>query len=183
MKKTLITLALASVCSVVGSVAFASDDDRNVLVRFDGGIGSQPFAAGAGGVPVANDVKGIAPGGRPWPIGDLSATVRVDGTISVKGKGMILGGGANVGRPAIPRQVVATLFCGNDAFNSAPTALDAAGDFKINGALTPVAPNVAPVPPNPCTTSILLIRNFGGTPAAAGPWFAAGIPVPGSNDD
>jgi hypothetical protein len=178
MKKSLIVSALAAsaLASVFSSLAIASrDDDNNTLVKFDGGVGSQPFAAGAGGVPIANDVKGVPPGGRPWPIGALKATVKLDGTISVNGKGMILGGGANVGRPAIPRQVAATLFCGDLAFNSAPTDLDAAGNFKISGALSAV-------PPNPCAAPILLIRNYAA--GAPGPWFAAGIPkVAESNDD
>jgi hypothetical protein len=101
MKKTFVLIALTSVFS---TIAFADHGkDSNALVKFEGGVGSQPFASGAGGVPIPNDVKGVPPGGRPWPIGALKATVGVDGSISVKGKGMILGGGANVGRPAIPR--------------------------------------------------------------------------------
>lgn len=171
MNKKLLALVCGSVVSMIASAAFAGDD---TLVKFEGGIGSQPFAAGAGGVPVTNDVKGVPPGGRPWPIGALKATVKTDGTISVKGKGMILGGGANVGRPAIPRQVVATLFCGDVAFNSAPTDLDAAGNFTISGALSAT-------PPNPCTLPILLVRNYAN--GAAGPWFAAGIPKVEDSDD
>jgi hypothetical protein len=159
--------SLLAVSMVIGVALPAHAGDDDTLVKFDGGIGSQPFAAGAGGVPVPNDVKGVPPGGRPWPIGALKASVKTDGTISVKGKGMILGGGANVGRPAIPRQVVATLFCGDLAMNSQPTDLDAAGDFQIRGALSAV-------PPNPCDAPILLIRNFANN--TPGPWFAAGIP-------
>lgn len=178
MKKSLIVPALvvSALASAFSSLAIAShDDDKDVLVKFDGGVGSQPFAAGAGGVPIPNDVKGVPPGGRPWPIGALKATVKLDGTISVSGKGMILGGGANVGRPAIPRQVAATLFCGDLAFNSAATDLDAAGNFKVSGALSAV-------PPNPCAAPILLIRNYAA--GAPGPWFAAGIPKAAeSNDD
>jgi hypothetical protein len=173
MKKTLVIFALTS-ASLFSTVAFADRGDDNALVKFDGGVGSQPFASGAGGVPIPNDVKGVPPGGRPWPIGALKATVGVDGSISVKGKGMILGGGANVGRPAIPRQVAATLFCGDVAMNSAPTDLDAAGNFTITGALSAV-------PPNPCAAPILLIRNFAA--GAPGPWFAAGIPKVGERDD
>jgi hypothetical protein len=172
MKKTLVIFALASVFSTL--TLAAHDDDSNALVKFEGGVGSQPFASGAGGVPIPNDVKGIPPGGRPWPIGALKAVINVDGSLSVKGKGMILGGGANVGRPAIPRQVVATLFCGDIALNSAPTDLDAAGNFSISGALSAV-------PPNPCTAPILLIRNYANN--AAGPWFAAGIPKVSARDD
>jgi hypothetical protein len=175
MKKTLTLSAVTFAFSTLFAVAHAGDD-RDVLVKFDGGIGSQPFAAGAGGVPIANDVKGVPPGGRPWPIAALKATIGLDGSISVKGKGMILGGGANVGRPAIPRQVAATLFCGDIAFTSAPTDLDAAGNFSIKGALPAV-------PPNPCVAPILLIRNYAA--GAPGPWFAAGIPKveDGDKDD
>lgn len=45
--------------SALVCVAHAKDgsDGGDVLVKFDGGIGSQPFAAGHGGVPVTNDVK------------------------------------------------------------------------------------------------------------------------------
>ncbi|MGL4231670.1 MAG: hypothetical protein ACRCWJ_09925 [Casimicrobium sp.] len=165
MNKSISVLAVAS--TLFAASTTVASDDRDTLVRFDGGIGSQPFASGTGGVPVPNDVKGVPPGGRPWPISALKATVRTDGTISVKGKGMILGGGANVGRPAIPRQVVATLFCGDLTMNSTATDLDAAGDFKIDSALSAM-------PPIPCAAPILLIRNFAN--GAAGPWFAAGIP-------
>jgi hypothetical protein len=162
MKKSISVVLVATACFSIT----AYGDDKHALLEFEGGIGSQPFASGAGGVPVPNDVKGIPPGGRPWPIGALKASVRSDGTISVKGKGMLLGSGANIGRPAIPRQVVATIFCGDLAMNSAPTDLDAADDFKINSALSAI-------PPDPCIAPILLIRNdANGTP---GPWFAAGI--------
>jgi hypothetical protein len=182
MKKSIYIAGVVSVVAATFALApFAradgrgskDDDDSNVLVRFDGGVGSQPFAAGAGGVPVTNDVKGVPPGGRPWPIGALKAVVRTDGTISVSGKGMILGGGANVGRPAIPRQVIATLFCGDLALQSAATNLDAAGDFRIESGLTAI-------PPNPCGAPILLIRNFANN--TPGPWFAAGIPKVEDND-
>jgi hypothetical protein len=169
MKKALLTVALGVLAASYGAAAMA-DDDSNSLVKFNGGIGSQPFAAGAGGLPVPNDVLGVPPGGRPWPIDALRAVVYTDSSILVKGQGMVLGGGANVGRPAIPRKVVATLFCGTTAFNSEPVDLDAAGDFTIRSPLSGAVPN-------PCLTPILLIRNFGGNPAAPGPWFAAGIPV------
>ncbi len=173
MKKTFVLIALTSLFSTF-ALADNGKDNNNALVRFEGGVGSQPFASGAGGVPIPNDVKGIPPGGRPWPIAALRASVGVDGSISARGKGMILGGGANVGRPAIPRQVAATLFCGDVALNSAPTDLDAAGNFTISGTLSAV-------PPNPCVAPILLIRNYAA--GAPGPWFAAGIPKVNERDD
>jgi hypothetical protein len=167
MKKAFLSAALGVLAATCGAIAMADDNDRNSLVRFIGGIGSQPFA-NVGGVPVPNDVLGVPPGGRPWPIDMLRAVVHADSSISVKGQGLVLGGGANVGRPAIPRQVVATLFCGTSPFHSAPVDLDAAGDFVIRSPLSGVVPN-------PCLTPILLIRNYAA--GAPGPWFAAGIPA------
>ncbi len=162
MKKALLSAALGAFAAICVVPSMAADG----RLEFDGGIGSQPFAS-AGGVAVPNDVRGVPPGGRPWVIGKLRGVVRPDGSISVRGEGLLLGGGNNVGLPAIPRQVVATLFCGATEFTSTPADLDASGNFAIKGTL-------AGVLPNPCATPTLLIRNFAA--GAAGPWFAAGIP-------
>lgn len=162
MKKIVLSAALAAFAASCVLPSMAADG----RIDFDGGIGSQPFAS-AGGAVVPNDVRGIPPGGRPWVIGKLKAVVRTDGSISVKGEGLLLGGGNAVGAPAIPRQVVATLFCGATELNSPAVDLDANGDFTIKGRL-------AGVLPNPCATPTLLIRNFAA--GAAGAWFAAGIP-------
>jgi hypothetical protein len=163
MKKNLFVGTLLTLGATLCATSALAADGR---IEFDGGIGSQPFAS-VGGVPAPNDVRGVLPGGRPWEIGKLRASIRPDGSITVRGKGLILGGGNAVGLPAIPRQVVATLFCGAVEFNSPPASLDAAGDFVIQGALSGVLPS-------PCATPTLLIRNFAaGQPGA---WFAAGIP-------
>jgi hypothetical protein len=133
------------------------------LVRFDGGIGSQPLKAGA----LVNDVLGVPPGGIPWVISRLNADVGIDGSITVDGRGLLLAGGANVGRTGGQR-VRARLFCGGAPAGDAPPAgqevlLDPNGDFRITGFLNQT-------PPGECTNSILLIVNAGGA------WFAAGIP-------
>ena len=161
MKNALLCAALGTFAAACVLPAMAADH----RLAFDGGIGSQPFAS-VGGVVAANDVRGIAPGGRPWVIGKLRAVVRQDGAITVKGSGLLLAGGNAVGLPALPRQVAATLICGTTEFTSAPTNLDARGDFEIRDTL-------AGVPTSSCVTPILLIRNFGSN--GAGPWFAAGI--------
>jgi len=160
MKRTLSGLALAL-------ASLFAHADTQVLARFDGGIGSQPFAS-VNGAAVPNDVLGVLPGGRPWLIGDLKARVDVGGDIRVTGKGLVLAGGNSIGRPGLPRQVAATLFCGGVASTSPAVDVDASGDFTIRGALSPT-------PASPCANSILLIRNFAA--GAAGAWFAAGIPV------
>jgi hypothetical protein len=128
------------------------------LVRFEGGIGSQPLRAGG----VANTVFGANPGGAPWVIASLSADVRTDGRISVRGRGLLLGGGNGIGTTG-GQSVRARLVCGGVNFESALVALEPDGDFRIDGVLLPV-------PPSPCATPVLLIVNGNGS------WFAAGIP-------
>ncbi|TFZ05553.1 hypothetical protein EZ313_02455 [Ramlibacter henchirensis] len=157
---------LARLAAVVGislfhaSVALADDP----LARFRGGIGSQPLAAA--GAP--NNVFDVNPGGRPWVIERLSADVQVDGRIRVDGRGLLLAGGNGIGTPG-GQTVRARLFCAGVPHDSDETdALDAEGDFRLGGFLTPR-------PPNPCNTPVLLIVNVP-TTAAAPVWFAAGIP-------
>ena len=161
MKSALVVLAFA----LSGTTVSAQTLSPTKLLQFEGGIGSQPFA-NVGSAVAANDVNGVAPGGRPWFIRKLKATVYVDGSIAVKGRGLILGGGASTGTRGGVTQVAATLFCGTTPFNSPAAPLAVNGDFEIKGALNAV-------PPSPCATPILLIRNAaGGVPGA---WFAAGL--------
>jgi hypothetical protein len=159
MKKT---LAVALLLGAAVPLSAAAADDT--LARFEGGIGSQPFArAGAApGTLATNDVQGVPPGGRPWVIERLRADVKIDGRIKVDGRGLLLAGGNSVGRPG-NQTVHARLFCGNVAHNSGAVTVDQEGDFRIESVL-------APVPPTPCATPTLLIVNAGGN------WFAAGIP-------
>ena len=166
MKKSLIPIAVGALAaSLVGLPAAFAADNR---IEFHGGIGSTPLAL-VNGAPTPNDVRGIAPGGRPWVIEKLRAAIRPDGNISVRGQGLLLAGGNSVGLPALPRQVVATLFCGAAELTSPPADLDASGNFVIRGMLGAALPD-------PCQTPTLLIRNFSANAAGAGAWFAAGIP-------
>jgi hypothetical protein len=130
------------------------------LVRFEGGIGSQPLRSG----PAANVVRGVNPGGQPWVISRLSVDVRLDGRISVVGLGLLLGGGDNIGTTG-NQSVRARLFCGAVAHDSDVVALEPNGDFRIEDQLTPT-------PPSPCANPVLLIVSGGGN------WFAAGIQKP-----
>ena len=162
MKKAFISAAVGVLAAGLILPAMAADG----RIEFRGGIGSTPFAS-VNGVPAPNDVRGIAPGGRPWVIDKLRAAIRSDGSISVKGEGLLLAGGNNIGLPGLPRQVVATLFCGATELNSPAADLDADGNFAIRGTLQGALPS-------PCVTPTLLIRNF--TANGPGPWFAGGIP-------
>ena len=128
------------------------------LVRFEGGIGSQPLRAGG----LVNDAFGVPPGGRPWVIAQLSVDVKTDGRISVAGRGLLLGGGNGIGTTG-NQSVRARLVCGGVFHDTALVALEPDGDFRIDDVLVPA-------PSNPCASPVLLIVNGGGN------WFAAGIP-------
>ena len=99
--------------------------------------------------------------GCPWD-------VKQDARIRLDGRGLLLASGNAVGSNA-NASVFATLFCANDgniqhSSNLAGVPLEVNGDFRIDDTLSPV-------PPNPCTSPVLLIRSAG-----SGSWFAAGIP-------
>ena len=152
--------SIAVALAALGFSLSAAAQDR--LARFEGGIGVIPTGS-------ANTTVRLVPAaGQIWVISRLSADIRTDGSISVDGRGLLLGAGNNVGFNANAR-VFATLICEPVApfpqHNSdlAGVALEANGDFRINDVLTPV--------PAACPSPVLLIRN-----AANGGWFAAGIP-------
>lgn len=156
MRHLIRAFALAAVC--MAPLAAAAVEP---LVRFEGGIGSQPLRAGG----QVNDVNGTPPGGRPWLISSLNADVRTDGSIRVDGRGLILGGGGTVGTGG-GLSVRARLYCAgvpHDTDVNNPVPLAANGDFQITGFLVPT-------PPSPCSNPVLLILSAGGN------WFAAGIP-------
>lgn len=168
MRMTSTGVALALTLSLAAATAFASDD---TLVRFKGGIGVDPVAGiDNAGMPVANMVRGVPPGGRAWVIRDLDARVGNDGSISVRGRGLLFAGGEAIGTRGGVAKVIATLFCDGLDFNSAAVDLDLAGDFSVNGMF-------GAVPPAPCNGPVLLIRGAAGVQ----PWFAAGIPRVGND--
>ena len=143
------------------------------LVRFDGGIGVDPVSGIAAGAPVLNTVHTVPPGGRPWVIATLRAAVKDDGSISARGRGLVLAGSDAIGTAGPIKNVRASLFCGAQEFDSGAVPISADGNFDIGGSL-------GAAPPNPCATPVLLIRNAPDPQGNAGPtdaWFAAGIPV------
>jgi hypothetical protein len=107
-------------------------------------------------------VLGVPPGGRPWTINKLKASFYPDGSMNVRGSGLLFSGGDNIGTRGAVAQVKATLFCAGVPHDSAPADLDLQGNFTIKG-------RMLATPPNPCATPVLLIRSVGGN------WFAAGI--------
>jgi hypothetical protein len=164
---------------IVTPLSAAADDS---LVKFKGGIGVIPVSAGVAVAPTLataqivesvnrNIVRGVQPPGQLWTIADLRADVKADGSIKVRGRGLLLAGGNGIGGNA-GQSVRATLICevANPVLhdtNLVPLELN--GDFRIDDVLNPGPPAV-------CTSPVLLIRN------PAGSWFAAGI-VKRENDD
>ena len=160
---------LLSVLALLTSPAVADD----TLARFKGGIGVIPVSSGVGTGATAevvnrNIVRGVQPAGQIWVVRDLDATVKTDGGISVRGRGLLLAGGNSIGSNATA-SVFATLLCGTaspfSAHSTAPAGvpLAANGDFEIDDLLSPA--------PTACASPVLLIRNAGNLA-----WFAAGIP-------
>jgi hypothetical protein len=168
MKQAMLAVACL-VCLGIASPARAADDS---FVKFDGGIGVIPVSNVTvntdGSITVArNIVRGVTPPGQIWVIDALKAEVSTDGGIKVRGRGLLLGGGNNVGFNA-NQKVFATLICSAAApftqFSSAAAgvALAPNGDFRIDDTLSGPLPDT-------CASPVLLIRNTGGA------WFAAGI--------
>jgi hypothetical protein len=179
MKKAVATLLFLTLVPAIGWTA------SSTLLKFDGGIGVVPVTIGttpvvdAAGNPTGETVpfaptlvRGVSPGGQPWVISRLTADIKVDGSITVDGRGLLLAGGNAIGTPG-GQSVVATLFCGNVAHSTpAGNAVKLAdnGDFKIDDVL-----DNGPV--SPCATPVLLIRNVVTVNGVLVPgrWFAAGI--------
>src|SRR5260221_1938887 len=144
---------------VVGHV---SARERDLLARFDGGIGVIPVQTGAGPGNLdgtfpnvkLNIVRGVLPGAGPWRIADLRAEVDGDGSIKVRGRGLLLASTNSIGQNANQR-VFATLICEAAApFVERSTALTGVplepnGDFRIDDVLNP--------PPSDCASPVLLI--------------------------
>jgi hypothetical protein len=113
----------------------------------------------------------VQPPGQIWTIRDLDATVKTDGSIRVRGRGLLLAGGNGLGSNA-GAKVFATLICEGAApftehsTTAAGVPLAPNGDFEIDDLLSP-----APPAPTACASPVLLIRNAGNLA-----WFAAGIP-------
>jgi hypothetical protein len=161
MKKVIIATALGSVVGIFGPQAVMAAS----VAQFDGGIGVIPQATIS---ETPNVVRGVNPAGQIWVIRELRADVKDDGRITVDGRGLLLGGGNNIGSNA-NASVFATLICEATApfternTDLAGVALEANGDFRIDDVLSPA--------PLGCASPVLLIRNAGNLG-----WFAAGIP-------
>jgi hypothetical protein len=178
-KAAAILFVLGMVIGPVSAHAQDSGHESDLLASFNGGIGVQPVVNVAGPANAdgtfpnvkQNVVRGVLPG-TPWRIADLRADIRVDGRIRVRGRGLLLASGNNIGQNG-NASVFATLFCEATApFVERSTTftvpLEPNGDFRIDGTLNSV--------PTDCPSPVLLIRNSNGV------WFAAGIPRLGDDD-
>ena len=179
---------------VVYPLSAAANDS---LVKFKGGIGVIPVSSGVAVAPTLgtaltvesvnrNIVRGVQPPGQIWAIADLRADVKADGRIEVKGRGLLLGGGNNIGFNA-NASVFATLICQVPASNPVTFTLHSTDSDDLTAGIqgVPLEPNgdfriddvLDPTPPFDCASPVLLIRN-----AANLTWFAAGIVKLGNDD-
>jgi hypothetical protein len=116
-----------------------------------------------------NVVRGVQPAGQIWLISDLTANVSSNGSITVQGSGLLLGGGNDAGGVPAGLNVLATLSClssspfGLSSTSSAGVALAPNGNFQIKDTLSPT-------PTFPCSNPLLLIQD-----AANLHWFALGF--------
>jgi hypothetical protein len=182
MKKVLlVSIPLLLVVGIVAVGVFALPViAADTVAVFVGGIGVIPVSSGVATAPTLatalnvetvnrNIVRGVQPAGQIWVISKLNAEFKTDGAVKVKGEGLVLGGGNNVGR-ATGQNVFATLICEaapgpftelNSDLVGVPIGTN--GNFTIDGVLSAA-------PPAACASPVLLIRN-----AANLNWFAAGI--------
>jgi len=180
MKRAVVVLGLLVGVATGGNVIA---DGRDILVSFDGGIGVNPVQNVAGvinpdGVTFPdvrrNVVRGVTPGGGPWRIGDLKATIDVDGRIQVKGRGLLLASGNSIGQNA-NQSVFATLICEavapfvEHSSTQVGVPLEPNGDFRIDDVLDSV--------PSECASPVLLIRTNNSRT-----WLAAGIQKLGGDE-
>jgi hypothetical protein len=128
-----------------------------------------------------NFVRGVRSSFAIWRIGRLKADVDINGRVQVTGRGLILGGGDQIGQ-SLGLKVFATLICEEHApfveLNSADLTtaafdgsvpLDANGDFHIDSTLRSTAGDLVP---STCDQPVLLIRAI-----PSGVWLAAAIPL------
>jgi hypothetical protein len=163
----MVKTTLAAACVLLLGIVSPLRADDDGFLRFNGGIGVIPVSSqAANGAINRNIVNGVNPPGQIWVIRALRAEVENDGHISVRGRGLLLGGGNGIGTPG-GQSVLATLFCGGAAHSTSTDGVLLApnGDFRIDDMLDNL-----PLP-DTCATPILLIRQA----SAAAPWFAAGI--------
>jgi len=165
---------IAVILIILGMVGHVAAKEGDFIARFDGGIGVIPVTNVAGPVNAdgtfpnvrLNVVRGVNPGAGPWRIADLRADINTDGRIEVRGRGLLLANGNNIGLNG-NQKVFATLICEAAApfvehNTTVSVPLAANGDFRIEDTLDNA--------PLECPSPVLLIRNV------AGMWFAAGIP-------
>src|SRR3984893_6317643 len=146
MKNSLFASILVVLIGGFFASAVVADD---TLVRFKGGIGVIPVSNVAGTANpdgtfpnvTRNIVRPVNPAPQIWVISALRADVKVDGSIHVDGRGLLLGGGNQIGFNA-NASVFATLICEAVApftersTNAAGVALSPNGDFRIDDVLT-----------------------------------------------
>ena len=158
MKKSLLVSILVVLIGGFFASSLVADSNHHrkhddTLVKFKGGIGVHPVSnvtvtlVGTRLSRLSLSTRTLSAALTPpvssGVIDKLDATVKTNGDIKVKGKGLILAGGNNAGR-ATGQSVFATLICEAAApftersTNLTGVPLSADGDFEIDDVLTPL---------------------------------------------
>lgn len=132
-----------------------------------GGESRPQFKSGLVGSSPGQPIAGIPSGGAPWKVARSEAKVTEGGDLKVEFEGLLFSAGANIDTVGPVTMVNASLVCGGVAVaTTGAVGLNAAGDAKIEEAITLPASCVAPA---------VLVRIAATTagPNAVGPWIAA----------
>ena len=166
----------------VGAVApLSATAGTYTLAQFSGpGIGVIPWGPGSPeraatpaipAAPERNVVRGVPPANEVWRVGNISASVKSDGTISVDAAGLLVASGNQIGTNGGGSPFQASLNCANEPLVFRTTTdfylSDASGKLVIRGKLSDL-----PMP-SVCQNPVLLIGGFG-----HGGWVAAANPLP-----
>ena len=173
MKKT-----LASLLFLATALPLSAAAGTYTLAQFSGpGIGVIPWGPGAG-APRRNVVRGIEPHSEVWRVGNITASVKSDATLSLSADGLLIASGDEIGtnRPNIPFQAVLTCVNVPGAYYQSSDATymaDASGKLVIRGKLSAFDHGIPIQFPSVCQKPVLLIYTFD-----FNTWVAAANPLP-----
>jgi hypothetical protein len=169
------TLAAAALGGSAVSAITASGHDRRDNGRHDNGRheGERHDAlllrsALAPSVPTDPAIHGVTPGAAPWVLRRGDVSLRRDGRLDLRVRGLVIPTAPANGTPGPVSTVTAAVFCGNDPTAAAvsPAApISRAGDARIRAKLTLPAKclgAVVLVQPNASPALYIAANGFGG---------------------
>jgi len=120
-------------------------------------------------VPADQAIHKVTAGGAPWVLKRGEATLRQNGNLSVKVRGLVIPVAPGNGTPGPVTTVTASLYCGPDsaaAVGTTPASpIDMRGNARMSGTITLPAKCLAPivlVHPNGSDAAYIAASGFGG---------------------